>query len=743
MKRTIISLVILTALLMLAACSTSPQQSGREGHFSSEEDFRWESYGNGVRITGYNGTNTDIWIPRQIQGMPVTKIGNMAFMNRQLTSVTIPDSVTEIGLATFMDNQLTNVIIGNNVARILPRAFENNQLTSMTIPDHVNYIGARAFHNNQLASIPITVSQQVHRQAHHDTQQAWEQLHPHYTCASDFTWVILDNLLVITNYTGISTGIRIPPQMYGKPVARISSWVFYGYGLTSVTIPNNVTQIGSGAFQDNQLTSVIIPNSVTQIGSGAFQNNQLVGVTIPNSVTQIGNSAFRDNRLTSVTIGNSVTQIGISAFQNNQLVGVTIPNSVTQIGNSAFRDNRLTSVTIGNSATQIGNNAFQNNQLTSVIIPNSVTHIRNSAFRDNWLTSLTIPNSVNSLGTNAFANNPLASLIINMISIPARAFANKQLTSVTIGNSVTQIGTSAFQGNQLTSVTIGNSVTRIGNSAFRDNQLTSVAIPSSVTEIDNSAFRDNQISSMPTLRGGSVHRDAFVGNPIERATVASGQPQTQRQAQEQPQSQPGYNQSKLIALLANPLAVAHFGQFRQGERVYTTRGLLRIIDTTTINNMTYLLVMVNDSSVNQPFYIISNRRLNLLNSPFPNTIFEDLMLEFAGFENFTIGGVPRQTFVFRLGEPHPSAQTPRFTTEWVNGVMVIQTSSEEDAILLLNSNFNFPDHYYLFVRLRGIYLEEFSSPLPGLPSGWLLHGTRLVDENFQNRLGDLVEISII
>ena len=42
-------------------------------------------------------------------------------------------------------------------------------------------------------------------------------------------------------------------------------------GLTSVTIPNNVTTIGSGAFQwCTSLTSVTIPNSVKSIGDDAF-----------------------------------------------------------------------------------------------------------------------------------------------------------------------------------------------------------------------------------------------------------------------------------------------------------------------------------------------------------------------------------------------------------------------------------------------------------------------------------------
>ena len=41
------------------------------------------------------------------------------------------------------------------------------------------------------------------------------------------------------------------------------------------------------------LTSIDIPNSVTEIGDGAFQDcYSLATIDIPNSVTKIGNSAF-------------------------------------------------------------------------------------------------------------------------------------------------------------------------------------------------------------------------------------------------------------------------------------------------------------------------------------------------------------------------------------------------------------------------------------------------------------------
>ena len=160
------------------------------------------------------------------------------------------------------------------------------------------------------------------------------------TCSTDakyFAYEDVEGGISITGYS-IEGGLDvvIPSNINGKQVVAIATEAFQNKQLTSVIIPNSVTNIYVHAFSSNQLTSVIIPTSVTSIGHSAFYGNKLTSVTIPNSVTSIGHSAFYDNKLTSVTIPNSVTNIGSSAFENNQLTSVTIPSSVTSIGSSAF-----------------------------------------------------------------------------------------------------------------------------------------------------------------------------------------------------------------------------------------------------------------------------------------------------------------------------------------------------------------------------------------------------------------------
>lgn len=183
---------------------------------------------------------------------------------------------------------------------------------------------------------------------------------------------------------------------------------YYGCSLTSLVIPNSVTNIGSGAFGESNLTSIIIPNNVTAIGEKTFYRcSSLISATIGNSVTTIGKSAFQSCKaLSSVIIPNSVTSIEASAFSwCYGLNSLVIGNSVTDIGSSAFYAcEALTSVSIPNSVKTIGEEAFAYCEvMTSLSIGDGVTIISNRAFQYcKSLSSVILPNSLTSLGQGAF-----------------------------------------------------------------------------------------------------------------------------------------------------------------------------------------------------------------------------------------------------------------------------------------------------------------------------------------------------
>ena len=67
----------------------------------SQSEFKYTTSDGKVTITGYIGNSLDVVIPSNIDGFPVTDIGEAAFRNAYVRSVVIPSSVRHIGWFTF------------------------------------------------------------------------------------------------------------------------------------------------------------------------------------------------------------------------------------------------------------------------------------------------------------------------------------------------------------------------------------------------------------------------------------------------------------------------------------------------------------------------------------------------------------------------------------------------------------------------------------------------------------------
>ncbi len=87
--------------------------------------FTYEENGQGLTLTGWNGTAKTLVIPLTIGGKPVTAIADGAFRDCELENVTIPDGVRAVGWFAFSGcYRLASVSLPASVESIGYGAFE-------------------------------------------------------------------------------------------------------------------------------------------------------------------------------------------------------------------------------------------------------------------------------------------------------------------------------------------------------------------------------------------------------------------------------------------------------------------------------------------------------------------------------------------------------------------------------------------------------------------------------------------
>jgi hypothetical protein len=320
------------------------------------------------------------------------------------------------------------------------------------------------------------------------------------------------------------TSIDIPNK-----VTNIGRYAFsYCSSLTSVNIPNSVRSLGDGAFQFCRgLSSITLSNSLTSISAQTLEGcDKLISVNIPVSVTSIRQGALDTGAgLTSITV-NWTTPLAVDrnifGALNLSTRTLNVPAGTATAYKSAlvykefgtiaeppvlglsFKVNEInyyvTKVTLPYEA-EVGNNQYFIGSTATIpdkalYLGNSfaITAVSNNAFNScAGLTTVTLPNTARYIGDWAFRFcYKLKSINIptSTISIGRNTFNEcTSLTNLIVPNSVKSIGYGAFsECKSLKSVIIPDSVTSIGDYAFAMTGVTSVKISSQLTSLSEGVF---------------------------------------------------------------------------------------------------------------------------------------------------------------------------------------------------------------------------------------------------------------
>ncbi len=477
---------------------------------ASKFDYSVNPDGTTITITCYNGKETNVVIPAEIDGYRVNVIGGYAFGWLGITSVTIPESVTAIESKAFTDcTSLQSIVFKSTNTSIDASAFyscsnlktvflyENSTADEYFSADYYTKI----YFEEAIVSETYTVSYYAN---------GGENAPEAQTKTEDVELTL--SLDVPTregfNFMGWATStdgeVAYAPGDYYTENADLTLYAVWKEISDEPIIPNDfeyevnldettvtITKyLGEGG--DVVIPSTIDGYSVTGIGFQAFLDCEtLTSVTLSDSITIIEEMAFGYcSNLTSISFGNNLNIIGDRIFESCiSLKSAVIPASVSSIGQEPFFNcYSITEITVDENNEyfcDLDGVLFTKDMETLIhypvgsddteyVIPSEVKHIGRCAFYKAFnLSSITIPDSVESIGFFAF-------------------FDCINLESVEIPSNLEIIDRSAFAYcTALTSVIIPSSVTSIGSRAFANcHSLADVTVPKTVTSIESDSFVD-------------------------------------------------------------------------------------------------------------------------------------------------------------------------------------------------------------------------------------------------------------
>ena len=490
---------ILGILLVLAIFMCIPIQARADDGIVVEKDgdflYRVEGESDNPEVTIYSyvGSDTDVTVPSEIKGMPVTTLHGTFSGKETVKTVTIPEGVRLIEYNAF---------------------FGCTALTTVVLPSSLEEMTENTFYQcTNLKTVSL------------DTANS------KLTKIGQYSFAYCEKL----------TGFDIPSSL-----KELEEFVFaYCSSLKKIIIPDTVEKIDISAFRMcTNVTEIKIPGTVKEASEFAlFGCDKVITAELPISMVTLANLQRSDDLETLVIVDDGNTELPDKDALNEKkkLKKVVFPDSLTSIPRAFCRSaSALEEVKLPANLKIISNASFSEcTNLKTIDLPDTVTEIGAFAFADcTSLKDFTIPDGIKSIGEEAFYNSGITSLVVpeSVETIDKLAFSHMaNLTNATFpaGCGITfsdckNLKTAKITGNptvidnymfyecsQLTDFEIPGSVKKIGYAAFYNTALKEAVIPASVTEIDDWAFGECQNLEKAVLPDGlkSVGGAAFYECP--------------------------------------------------------------------------------------------------------------------------------------------------------------------------------------------------------------------------------------
>lgn len=253
------------------------------------------------------------------------EIPRTAFFGKKLTAVTLPANIQTIGYAAFAGcDHLQSIVLPESLTYVADYAFAGTALTSIDLPENIQGMGKGVFSRCEALTAANINAKYV----------------------GDFAFLGDFNLSQVTigaNVTsilmGVFNGCTALQSINFDPacrLTRIDEEAFINSGLESIDIAAlGVGTIGDWAFAQTQLSSLTLPNGMTQLGVGSLSHNHMLEtVNFPG----VGHAAEPGGRYAAPSRNRTITEVKDYTFAGDEMLyaGSMLREGVSQLGDYAL-----------------------------------------------------------------------------------------------------------------------------------------------------------------------------------------------------------------------------------------------------------------------------------------------------------------------------------------------------------------------------------------------------------------------
>lgn len=277
--------------------------------------------------------------------------------------------------------------------------------------------------------------------------------------ASDFAYTTENGEVTITDYTGTREHVLIPSEIGGFPVTMLADKAFYEKHVTTVVVPDSVTEIGEACFSgDNYLVSLTLPDGLAELPPIALEScYSLMDFELPKGLKTIGAGALQAIfYLTHLTIPAGVTDIE----QMNFLMMHGLEEVSVAEGSTSFTYDAENGLLMTADKARLLHCFFHLAPQKEIILPEGMKTIDPFAFHyDVTVEKIVLPEGAETIGLLAFGICPKLTEIVIPQSVTAIGTVEGQagsgsITSFAQNVLVTPEGSPAWDWAQKTGVTV-------------------------------------------------------------------------------------------------------------------------------------------------------------------------------------------------------------------------------------------------------------------------------------------------